>query len=156
MQYWMLSGAVAAWRYREIYAALQAAQRGPVLCVPTPNAARVLALRDLARLDGIRVIESYFDVALTPRAPMCDLLWAPCSFNSLNKLAHGIADSLALSIAAEMIGARMSVTVALALNAQLWAHPQAAESVARLRSWGVRVIEPVTDASGTGMAANVV
>ena len=37
-------------------------------------------------------------------APYGVVLFAPCSFNSLNKLAHGIADNLPLSLVAEAIG----------------------------------------------------
>jgi hypothetical protein len=155
MLYWMLSGAVTAHRYREIFDAI-AQPHGPVLCVPTPNSGRVLAprelARELARMPGNRLIESYFDEALVPRAPLLPLLWAPCSFNSLNKLAHGIADSLALSIAAEMIGAQKRVTVALSLNRQLWDHPQARASAARLRAWGVDVIDPVVEGDTMTMA----
>jgi flavoprotein len=39
------------------------------------------------------------------------VLLAPCSFNSLNKLAHGIADNLALSVVAEAIGRSTPVIV---------------------------------------------
>ena len=149
--YWMLSGAVAAHRAQEIVATLsQYCDR--ILTVPTPNSARVISPRELARIPGHRLVESYFDQALTPRAPLAPVLWMPCSFNSLNKLAHGIADNLALSIVAEMIGARQTVTVACALNSQLWAHPAVQSSVDTLRSWGVRVVEPVTDAAGLTMA----
>jgi hypothetical protein len=44
MLYWMLSGAVTAHRHREIYDGV-VHMNGPVLCVPTPNSGRVLALR---------------------------------------------------------------------------------------------------------------
>ena len=50
---------------------------------------------------------------------------APCDFNSLNKLAQGIADNLALSVVAEAIGRRTPVAVAISVNAPLWAHPRA-------------------------------
>src|SRR5215831_10505347 len=71
-----------------------------VLTLMTPHAARVIAPRDLSALPGNRLVESYFDAAILPRPPDGLVLVAPCSFNSLNKLAHGIADNLALSVAA--------------------------------------------------------
>jgi flavoprotein len=46
------------------------------------------------------------------------VLFAPCSFNSLNKLAHGIADNLALSVVAEAIGRATPVIVGPSLNAR--------------------------------------
>jgi hypothetical protein len=45
------------------------------------------------------------------------VLFAPCSCNSLNKLAHGIADNLALSVVAEAIGRGTPVIVGPSLNA---------------------------------------
>jgi len=37
----------------------------------------------------VPVVESYSDVAVRPQPPSGVILFAPCSFNSLNKLAHG-------------------------------------------------------------------
>jgi phosphopantothenoylcysteine synthetase/decarboxylase len=82
-----------------------------VIAVPTPSASRVIAPRDLADLEGVQVVESYFDRAIRPRPPYGVALFAPCSFNSLNKLACGIADNLTLSILAEGIGRRTPVIV---------------------------------------------
>ena len=71
-----------------------AARFGTVLTIPTPNAARVVDRGALARLPGHRIVESYFDAAILPRPPFGLVLVAPCGFNSLNKLAAGIADTL--------------------------------------------------------------
>lgn len=70
----------------------QLAQLGPRLVViPTPNAARVVSVREmlLALPAGSphRVVESYFDEAILPSPPFGLVVVAPCSFNSLNKLA---------------------------------------------------------------------
>ena len=117
-----------------------------VLVIPTPNASRVVSPRELvlAFPEGSphRVVESYFDEAILPRPPPGLCLVAPCSFNSLNKLALGIADNLALSVTAEAIGRGTPVVVAVSVNPPLWAHPRARESVERLRGWGVDVVEP--------------
>ena len=83
-----------------------------VIALPTPNASRTIAARELADVAGAQVVESYFDLAIRPRPPRGVVLFAPCSFNSLNKLAHGIADSLALSVVAEAIGRGTPVIVA--------------------------------------------
>src|ERR1700687_1410907 len=87
------------------------------------NASRVVAPRDLADVAGAQVVESYFDMAIRPRPPRGVVLFAPCSFNSLNKLAHGIADNLALSVVAEAIGRGTPVIVGPSLNAPLLNHP---------------------------------
>jgi phosphopantothenoylcysteine synthetase/decarboxylase len=118
-----------------------------VIVIPTPNAARIVAPRELALAlpeeSSHRVVESYFDEAILPRPPHGVCLVAPCSFDSLNKLALGIADNLALSVVAEAIGRATPVVVAVSVNPPLWAHPRARESSERLRAWGVDVVDPV-------------
>jgi len=94
-------------------------------------------------------VEGYFEPVIYPTPPG-DVLVAPCTFNSLNKLAQGIADTLALSIVAEAIGRGQRVVVAVSVNAALWAHPRAQESVATLRRWGCHVLEPVGDPAREG------
>lgn len=114
-----------------------------VVTVLTPNAERVLSPRELALVPGHRVVESYFDPAITPFPPPGVVLICPCTFGSLNKLAAGIADNLPLSIAAEAIGRATPVIVAISVNPPLWAHPQARLSASTLRSWGCSVLDPV-------------
>jgi len=111
-----------------------------------------VAPRELADIDGVRVVESYFDLAIRPRPPRGVVLFAPCSFNSLNKLAHGIADSLALSLVAEAIGRATPVIVGPSLNAPLLRHPAAQRSLARLEGWGVTIVPPVDLGEGPRLA----
>jgi phosphopantothenoylcysteine synthetase/decarboxylase len=125
-----------------------------VLTIATPNAAQVIAARDLSSIEGNRLVESYFDAAILPRPPDGLVLVAPCSFNSLNKLAAGIADNLALSVTAEAIGRGAPVLVAPSLNAPLLRHPQAAASLATLRKWGVSVVDMADTDDGPRLARN--
>jgi phosphopantothenoylcysteine synthetase/decarboxylase len=125
-----------------------------VLTIATPNAAQVIAARDLSSIEGNRLVESYFDAAILPRPPEGLVLVAPCSFNSLNKLAAGIADNLALSVTAEAIGRGTPVVVAPSLNAPLLRHPRAAASLASLRDWGVSVVDMADTGDGPRLAPN--
>jgi phosphopantothenoylcysteine synthetase/decarboxylase len=125
-----------------------------VITITTPNAAPVIAVRELSTIHGNRLVESYFDVAILPRPPDGLVLVAPCGFNSLNKLAHGIADNLALSLTAEAIGRGTPVLVALSLNPPLFRHPIVARSIATLREWGVCVIEPIEVGDGLRLASD--
>ena len=152
--YLIVTGAATARRVPGLIAELS--PRVPkLLTVLTPSARRVVSPRELALVPGHRIVESYFDEAILPRPPDGVLLVAPCSFNSLNKLAQGIADTLALSIAAEAIGRGTPGIVAVSVNNPLWAHPRTRLSVAELRRWGVTVIDPVADEHGhLTMAAN--
>ncbi|MBV9685699.1 MAG: hypothetical protein JO096_00615, partial [Alphaproteobacteria bacterium] len=98
--YLILSGTTTAARCPELLRGLVGLGFATVVAIPTPSAARVIAPRDLADVEGVQVVQSYFDLAIRPRPPRGVVLFAPCSFNSLNKLAQGIADNLALSVAA--------------------------------------------------------
>src|SRR5215472_9793873 len=150
--YLVLSGTTKAARCPELLCALVGLGFSAVIAIPTPNAARVIAPRDLADVEGVQVVQSYFDLAIRPRPPRGVVLFAPCSFNSLNKLAHGIADSLALSIVAEAIGRGTPVIVAPSLNQPLLDHPQAQASLRTLPGWGVTIVPPVDEGEGTRLA----
>ena len=151
--YLVVTGGATAYRAATLLPdLLQVAER--VITLQTPNSLQLVSPLTLARVPGNQVVSSYLDQALQPRAPVGSVLVAPCSFNTLNKLARGIADNLALSVTAEMIGLRQRVVVAVSLNAGLWAHPAARASADTLRSWGVRIIEPQDDGSGLTMASS--
>jgi phosphopantothenoylcysteine synthetase/decarboxylase len=150
--YLLLSGTTTAARGPELLRGLLRLGFATVIAIPTPNAARILAARELAEVEGARVVESYFDAAIRPRPPRGVVLFAPCSFNSLNKLAHGIADNLALSVAAEAIGRRTPVVVGPSLNLPLLQHPAAPASLERLALWGVAIVPPVDTGEGPRLA----
>jgi len=156
LAYLVLSGTTTAARCPELLRALVGLGFSTVIAIPTPNASRVAAPRELADVEGVRVVESYFDLAIRPRPPRGVVLFAPCSFNSLNKLAHGIADNLALSVVAEAIGRKTPVIVGPSLNAPLLDHPVAQTSVERLPSWGVTIVPPVDEDEGPRLAPTAV
>jgi hypothetical protein len=154
--YLVLSGTTTAARCPEILGGLVGLGFSTVIAIPTPNAWRVIAPRDLADVAGARVVESYFDLAIRPRPPRGVVLFAPCSFNSLNKLAHGIADNLALSVVAEAIGRGTPVIVGPSLNAPLLNHPEAQASLKKLPAWGVAIVAPVDEGEGPRLAPSAV
>src|SRR6266851_2591449 len=150
--YLVLSGTTTAARCPELLRGLVGLGFATVIALPTPNASRVVAPRELADVEGVQLVQSYFDAAIRPRPPRGVVLFAPCSFNSLNKLAHGIADSLALSVVAEAIGRGTPVIVGPSLNAPLLRHPQAQASIKTLPGWGVTIVPPVDDHEGPRLA----
>src|SRR6202011_2125981 len=154
--YVVSSGTSTAARCPELLRELVGLGFSTVIAIPTPNALRVVAPRELADVEGVRVVQSYFDLAIRPRPPRGMVLFAPCSFNSLNKLAHGIADNLALSVVAEAIGRGTPVIVGPSLNAPLLAHPQAQASLRTLPGWGVTIVPPVDDGDGPRLAPSAV
>lgn len=140
--YLIVTGASVARRAPEVLRAL-APVAGRVLTLLTPGARRVISPRELALVPGHRIIESYFDAAILPRPAPGVVVISPCTFNTLNKLAAGITDNLALSIAAQAIGRGVPLVVAIAVNTPLWTHPRTQESAATLRKWGCTVLDPV-------------
>ena len=152
LAYLMLSGTTTAARCPELLGGLVGLGFSTVIAIPTPNASRVVAVRDLADVNGVQVVESYFDLAIRPRPPRGVVVFAPCSFNSLNKLAHGVADNLALSVVAEAIGRGTPVIVGPSLNAPLLNHPEARASLKRLPTWGVIIVPPVDEGDGPRLA----
>jgi phosphopantothenoylcysteine synthetase/decarboxylase len=152
--YLVLSGTTTAARCPELLRGLAGLGFSTVIAIPTPNASRVIASRELADVAGAQVVESYFDVAIRPRPPHGIVLFAPCSFSSLNKLAHGIADNLSLSVVGEAIGRRTPVIVAPSLNQPLLDHPITEASMTTLRGWNVTIVPPVDEGEGPRLAPN--
>lgn len=150
--YLVLSGAGTAVRCPELLGGLAGLGFTSVIAIPTPNASRVVAPRDLAEVAGVHVVQSYFDPVIRPLPPHGVVLFAPCGFNSLNKLAHGIADNLALSVVAEAIGRRTPVLIGPSMNAPLLGHPEAQASLKRLAEWGVTIVPPVDEGDGPRLA----
>lgn len=68
------------------------------------------------------------------------LIIAPATFNTINKLALGIADSYALTSAAELIGRGVPTIIVPFVNAALAGRAPFSRSVELLRSEGVQVI----------------
>lgn len=76
------------------------------------------------------------DVLPPPNA----LVVAPATFNTINKLAAGISDTLALGLLNEAVGAGLPIIAVPFPNQMLARHPTFVTSIATLRSWGVRLI----------------
>lgn len=149
--YLVIAGATAAYQAPELIAGLR--ETGlQVITLMTPGAWRVISPRELMRVPGHRLVESYFDAIILPRPPEGLVLVAPCTFDSLNKLAAGIADSLALSVTSEAIGRGSPTVVAVSVNDPLWRHPRTATSVVTLRGWGVAVVPPEDHGEGLTLA----
>lgn len=68
------------------------------------------------------------------------VLVAPVTFNTLNKWAAGISDSVALGLLNEAIGQRMPVVAAPYAKESLASHPAYRRSVSVLRDCGVQVL----------------
>lgn len=67
---------------------------------------------------------------------------APATFNTVNKLATGIADTYALSTLCEALGAGIPMVVVPFVKTSLASHPSWPVSLAVLRYAGVTLVDP--------------
>ncbi len=65
------------------------------------------------------------------------MLIAPCSANTLAKLAHGFCDNI---VNAVYLSARCPVFIAPAMDEDMWIHPSTRANVKKVREYGNRVI----------------
>jgi phosphopantothenoylcysteine synthetase/decarboxylase len=76
-----------------------------------------------------------------PLPPADAVIAAPLTFNSLNKWAAGISDTLALGLLNEALGLGLPIIAAPCIKEALRRHPVYPCSVDRLRSAGVTVLD---------------
>jgi phosphopantothenoylcysteine decarboxylase/phosphopantothenate--cysteine ligase len=70
------------------------------------------------------------------------LLVAPCTANTLCKIASGIDDTPVSTFATTAIGRGMPVVIAPAMHHSMYRHPAVQEALQKLSSWGIIVIPP--------------
>lgn len=128
-------------------------QHYDVYSVLTPNVAQVTHTAPLMDVPGNKWVHAYVQDPLD-RFPFGTMLVAPCTFNSFNKIAQGLADNLATSMIADALGGGCRVVIAPSMNHGLWAHPQTKLSLARFKEWGVEVVPPIISDKQVVMAAH--
>jgi len=70
------------------------------------------------------------------------LLIAPCTANTIGKIACGIDDTPVTTCATTALGSGMPVIVVPAMHYSMYRHPAVVENIRTLKSWGVAVAEP--------------
>ena len=146
-----ITGAARCMQTPELIRAL-VAQTFTVYSILTPNVAQVTAPAPLMEVPGNHWLHAYQQAPLE-RYPFGTLLVAPCTFNTFNKIALGLADNLATAMIADGLGAGNRVVIAPSMNRGLWAHPQTKASLARLQSWGCEIVPPTIVAGHVSMAS---
>src|SRR6476646_10381588 len=129
-----VSGGIAAYKACEVCRLLVKAGHDVVPLV-TPGAERFvteLTFQALAR----RPLNEDVYLHLT-RADL--LLVAPCTANTLAKLAQGLADNLLTESA---LAHRGPILVAPAMNPRMWAHPATRANAETLQARGVGLVGP--------------
>jgi phosphopantothenoylcysteine decarboxylase/phosphopantothenate--cysteine ligase len=145
-----VSGCIAAYKAAELVRQLQ--QDGlEVQVVLTRHAQEFIRPLTFAALTGQKVITDMFAEGEQPAnveaaiehiavADSADLLLiAPATANVIGKLANGVADDF---LTTTYLATKAPVVIAPAMNVNMWEHATIQENVARLRTRGVRIIEP--------------
>jgi phosphopantothenoylcysteine decarboxylase / phosphopantothenate---cysteine ligase len=129
-----VTGGIAAYKACELVRLLVKAGHDVVPLV-TPGAERFVAAKTFAALSRRPVSEDAY-----PHLERADLLVvAPCTANTLAKLALGLADNLVTEAA---LAHRGPVLVAPAMNVRMWSHPATQANAETLRGRGVELIGP--------------
>lgn len=112
-----------------------------VTVISTPMGTRFHDPDELARRTGTAPRVDFRHPGTGQRLVPPDALLAyPVTFNSLNKIAAGFADTMAVAVVCEMLGYRVPTVVVPHLNEPLARHAAVGPSVAALRSMGARVL----------------
>lgn len=111
-----------------------------VCVIATPQGTKFIDVPVLEELTGYPVRSEYKwpdepDVLPPPDA----LVVAPATFNTINKWATGITDTLALGLVCEAMGMGLPIVTVPYPNAALARHPAFARNIAELRACGVQV-----------------
>lgn len=111
----------------------------------TDHAAKLVSPLTLEALTGNPV---YSDETLWEKRQMGHIalkegasifLVAPATANLIGKFANGIADDL---VSTTYLAMTCPVMVAPAMNPNMFAHPAVQENIAKLKTWGVHIVEP--------------
>jgi phosphopantothenoylcysteine synthetase/decarboxylase len=112
-----------------------------VCVIATPSALKFMDVSRLSELTGHVVRYDYKqpeepDVLPPPEA----MVVAPATFNTINKLAGGISDTLALGLLNEAVGLELPMIAVPFPSSALARHPAFRRSIEQLRGWGVRLL----------------
>jgi phosphopantothenoylcysteine decarboxylase len=139
--YLIVCAAPPAQQTTEVVPLLQAA--GWDVCViATPQASRWMHIEALAELSGHLVRTDYKLPGEADPLPKADtMLVVPATFNTINKWAQGIGDTLVTSLLCEALGRRSPPIVTVpCLKMDLVRHPAFSRSISLLRECGVHIL----------------
>jgi phosphopantothenoylcysteine synthetase/decarboxylase len=130
--------------------------RGWMVCViATPSGRKFMDVEAVEAQTGYPVRSDYKQPGTPDVLPAADaMVVCPATFNTINKWAAGIADTLALGLITEAVGLGLPLVAAPSLNSAQEKHPAFARSVEALRAMGVTVLygpgiyEPTTPGTG--------
>ena len=124
-----------------------------VFPVLTENATRLITPLTLETLSGNKVYSGTFNrdwdemAHITLKEGASLFLVAPATANIIGKFANGIADDL---LSTTFLSVECPVVIAPAMNPGMWKHSAVQDNIAKLKSWGVIVVDPEEGAVACG------
>lgn len=148
-----ITGGIAAYKAAELTRLLVRAGV-QVQVVLTPNGARFVTAQTFQALSGRDVRDSLWDATAEAAMGHIELArWAdriviaPATADCIAKLAHGRADDLLSTLC---LASAAPLTLAPAMNQQMWAHPATQANIETLRRRDVDVIGPANGDQACG------
>jgi phosphopantothenoylcysteine decarboxylase/phosphopantothenate--cysteine ligase len=149
-----ITGGIAAYK-AAVLTRLLIKHGAEVKIVMTPLAKEFITPVTLATLSKHTVLCDFFNHDNGEWNSHVELgLWAdafiiaPCTANTLGKMAHGIADNLLLTTYLSM---RCPVIVAPAMDFDMYTHPAVSSNIASLKKYGNLFIEPEAGELASGL-----
>jgi phosphopantothenoylcysteine decarboxylase len=109
--------------------------------IATPYATRFLDIPLLTTLTGHPIKSDYRHPQEQDSLPKADaIVVVPATFNTINKWAAGITDTLATGILCEAMGYSVPIVAVPYLKQQLAQHPVFSKNLALLRECGIHIL----------------
>ena len=148
-----VTGGIAAYKAAELVRRLRDAG-AEVRVVMTESAGRFVTALTFQALSGNPVRSSLWDEGAEAAMGHIELarwaeevLIAPASADTIARLAQGRADDLLSTL---VLASSAPLSVAPAMNQQMWAHPATRANIDLLRQRGVRVLGPASGSQACG------
>lgn len=150
-----VSGSIGAVQAPALAARLRG-MGGEVQVVLSPAALQLVGLAALRDASGSEPVTALTGKGEHVRELLSDgadlLLLAPCTANTLGKVALGLDDTPVTTFASVLLG-RVPVLVAPAMHDTMWANPAVRANVARLRDLGCVVLAPRSEEDAAKLAS---
>lgn len=139
-----LSGGISCYKIASLVSQLAKAGANTRVIMTEP-ATRFITPLTLQSLSGNPVLTSIFEHDTHPESQhiglsrWCELmLIAPCSANTLSKLAHGVSDNL-VSLCATALPTATPLLLSPAMNADMWENPMVQRNTEILRQYQPKI-----------------
>ena len=151
-----VSGGIAA--YKAVFLLREFQKAGAeVRVIMTPSATRFVGLETFASLSGHEVAVEIFPEESQSTDWTRHINWgewadlfviAPCTANTLAKIANGISDNMLTST---VLAARSSILICPTMDGEMYDSPSVTENLTKVQQFGYHVLEPESGFLASGL-----